>query len=205
MGEWDGYILEDYPYGFAPRSVVIDVGCGEGAQLEKLLSEGHFAAGVELNPERVLPAARSRVVQARAEALPFGDSCADGVLIKVVLPYTDDGQAIAEIARVLKPGGRCILVGHGTGYSLRYLTRFGEWRLAVYGLRTIVNSAVFFTTGRRLPGFWGDTIVQTGGRLRRLYRNNGLELTAEIPSRRFLRFPVFLYHELRKPTPAGGG
>jgi SAM-dependent methyltransferase len=199
MSEWDGYILEDYPYGFAPGSVVIDIGCGEGAQLTKLAQEGNFAAGVELNPSRVFPAARSRVVQARAEDLPFRDGCADGVLIKVVLPYTDDRLAISEIARVLKPGGRCILVGHGTGYSLRYLLRPAEWRSALYGFRTIVNSVVFFLTGRRLPGFWGDTIVQTNRRLQKLYRRNGLTVATETPSRGFLGFPVFIYHDLRKP------
>jgi SAM-dependent methyltransferase len=196
--KWDGYILEDYPYAFADRSTIIDIGCGAGVQLAKLAGEGHFAVGVELNPSRVVAGARSRVVQARAEALPFRDCRADGVLIKVVLPYTDDRLAVAEIARVLKPGGRCILVGHGTGYSLRYLSRLSEWRVAAYGLRTIVNSAVFFSTGRRLPGFWGDTIVQTSKRLQRLYRRNGMELAAETPSRKFLGFPVFLYHEVRK-------
>jgi SAM-dependent methyltransferase len=200
MGEWDGYILEDYDYSFAPRSVVVDIGCGEGLQLANLAREGHFVAGIDLNPSRVLTSARSRIVQARAEALPFSDACADAVLIKVVLPYTDDRQALAEIARVLKPEGRCILVGHGIGYFLRYLFRPAEWRLTVYGLRTIVNSAVFFLTGRRLPGFWGDTIFQTSARLNRLYRNNGLALSTETPSRRFLGFPVFVYHDIRKDS-----
>jgi SAM-dependent methyltransferase len=198
VGEWDGYILEDYDYTFAPGSVVIDIGCGEGWQLTKLAGEGHLVAGIDLHPTHILPAVRSRVVQARAEALPFRDACADAVLIKVVLPYTDDRRTLEEIARVLKPDGRCILVGHGVGYFLRYLLQPAEWRNSVYGLRTIVNSAVFFSIGRRLPGFWGDTIVQTNPRLNRLYRRSGLTLSKETPSRRFLGFPVFLYHNIRK-------
>ncbi|MDQ6678881.1 MAG: class I SAM-dependent methyltransferase [Acidobacteriota bacterium] len=198
MSEWDGYILEDYEFGFAPRSVVIDVGCGEGIHVAKLISEGHFAIGIDLDASRVSTAARSRFVQARAEALPFRNGCADGVLIKVVLPYVDDRRAIAEIARVLKAGGRCFVVGHGPGYSLRYLLRPSDWRVAVYGLRTLVNSAVFFVTGRRLPGFWGDTVMQTSKHLNTLYRNNGMALTAETLSRSFLGFPVFIYHHIRK-------
>lgn len=198
MSEWEGYILEDFDYGFAPRSVVFDIGCGEGSQLTDLVARGSFVTGVDLNPSRASPAARSRIVQARAEALPFRDSSADGVLIKVVLPYTDDRKAIAEIARVLKPQGRCILTGHGIGYSLRYMSRPSDWRQAVYGLRTLVNSAAFFLTGRRLPSFWGDTIAQTSARLKRLYQANGLSLIAETPSPKFLGFPVFIYHEIRK-------
>lgn len=198
MGEWDGYILEDYDHALKPRSVVVDIGCGEGWQLAKFLDEGHLATGVDLNPGRAKPRGTRRVVQARAEALPFRDGFADAVLIKVVLPYTDDRVALKEIARVLKAGGRCILVGHGTGYSLKYLFRPEEWRQAVYGFRTLVNSAVFFATGRKLPGFLGDTIVQTKRRMKWLYRGNGLALVEEKPSRGFWGFPVFIYHEVVK-------
>jgi len=89
MSEWCGYILEDYQFNFGPASVIIDVGCGEGFHVAKLTTEGHFVVGIDLNPSRVSPMARSHIVQGRAEALPFRNNCADGVLIKVVLPYTD--------------------------------------------------------------------------------------------------------------------
>jgi SAM-dependent methyltransferase len=198
MGEWDGYILDDFDYPFAPRSVVVDIGCGEGRQLTTLLQAGHSAFGVDPNPARALPAIRPRVAQARAEALPFHSSSADAVLMKVVLPYTDDRLAISEIARILKPGGRCILVGHGVGYSLHYLLRWNDWRKQLYGARSILNSGLFFTTGKRLPGFWGDTICQTSARMKSLYRTNHLTLVKETPSRAFLGSPVFLYHEVLK-------
>jgi SAM-dependent methyltransferase len=198
MSEWDGYILDDFAYPFKPRSFVVDIGCGEGHQLSSLVAAGHSAFGIDPNPGRAIAAVRPRVAQARAEALPFQDSSADAVLMKVVLPYTDDRLAISEIARILKPGGRCILVGHGLGYSLHYLLRWNDWRTQVYGLRSILNSGLFFTTGKRLPGFWGDTIVQTSKRMRALYRANRLTLLKETPSRAFLGSPVFLYHEVLK-------
>jgi SAM-dependent methyltransferase len=198
MGEWDGYILESYEFSFAPGSRVVDIGCGEGLQLTKLASEGQRAVGVDVNLSSALPAIRSQIVQARAEALPFCDACADAALIKVVLPYTDDRRTLAEIARILKPGGTCILVGHGLGYYVRYVICPPEWRTIIYGLRTIANSALFFVVGKRLPGFWGDSILQTPGRLRRLYNANRLSLREETPSRKFLGFPVFIYHRVSR-------
>jgi SAM-dependent methyltransferase len=198
IDNWTRYILHGYDYALAPGSVVIDVGCGEGGQLAGFAERGHRAFGVDVKPEIADSSARRRVALGRAEALPFPDACADAVLVKVVLPYTDDRRAIAEISRVLKPGGRCFVIGHGPGYSLRYILQLSDWRRAVYGARTLVNSAIFFVTGKRLPGFWGDTIMQTRTRLKDLYRSNGLALETETPSPRFLGYPVFIYHDVRK-------
>ena len=81
---------------------------------------------------------------------------------------------------------------------MRYILQLSNWRRAVYGIRTLLNSAVFFVTGKRLPGFWGDTIMQTRARLKQLYRRNGLALEKDTPSPRFLGCPVFIYHNVRK-------
>lgn len=198
VDNWARYILHDYEYALAPGSVVIDVGCGEGGQLAAFVEQGHRAFGVDLKPQIANFIVKLRVAAARAEALPFPDACADAVLVKVVLPYTDDRKALAEISRVLKPGGRCYLIGHGPGYSMRYILQFSDWRRIVYGIRTLLNSAVFFVSGKRLPGFLGDTIMQTRTRLKHLYRVNGLALAAETSSPRFLGYPVFIYHDVRK-------
>jgi SAM-dependent methyltransferase len=201
IDNWSGYIVNDFDPALAPASVVIDVGCGEGSQLAGFAAQGHRAFGVDFEPLVSDPVVRSRLILARAEALPFRDGCADAVLIKVVLPYTDDRRTMAEISRVLKHNGRCILVGHGVGYSLRYALQVSEWRRTAYACRTLLNSALFFVSGRRLPGFLGDTITQTNHRLNWLYRRNGLALVSETPSPRFLGLPVFIYHEIRKVAP----
>jgi hypothetical protein len=41
----------------------------------------------------------------------------------VVIPYTDEQRAIAEIGRVLAPRGVAVLYLHGPRYSLRYLLK----------------------------------------------------------------------------------
>src|SRR5262249_49481656 len=115
------------------------------------------------------------------------------------LPYTDERAVVAEVARVLAPNGIAILITHGLGYSLRYLFWPDQWRHAVYGVRTILNTLVYRVLGRRFPG--GDTIFQSPGRMRRYYRNDGLTLEAERPSRSFAGQPVFFTHLLRKTAP----
>jgi hypothetical protein len=116
----------------------------------------------------------------------------------VVLPYTDERRAIEEIARVLTKKGVALLYVHGLGYSLRYLLRPDSWKHSVYAARTIVNTVVYRLSGRRLPGFLGDTIFQSDRTLRRYYRSAGLTLLSTIPSGRFFGQPVFIGHVLRK-------
>jgi SAM-dependent methyltransferase len=200
IDDWSQYIVHDFEWALGSASVVIDIGCGEGLQLARFAADGHRAFGVDLEVSMPDPATKSRLVLARAEALPFADACADAVLIKVVLPYSDDVKAMAEISRVLRHEGRCMLIGHGLGYSLRYALQLSNLRRTFYGWRTLLNSAIFFLTGQRLPGFLGDTIMQTKRRLNWLYRRNGLSLISETPSPGFLGLPVFIYHETRKPT-----
>lgn len=50
--------------------------------------------------------------QVRAEALPFPDADFDGVVSQFGFEYADEEPAVAEIARVLAPGGRLRLVVH---------------------------------------------------------------------------------------------
>ena len=97
---------------------------------------------MDANRERAMEAAAVglRVVVAAAEQLPFQTRALDGVLSKVMLPYTDEEGVLAEIGRVLRLGGECELVTIGLGYYLAYLfvaRRPGRKR---YAIRTIVNT-----------------------------------------------------------------
>jgi len=181
-------------------ATVLDVGCGNGAQLSRLLEAGYRAIGVEVDPEaaRECRGNGHTVVIASAERLSFRSNSCPGILCKVVIPYTEERLAIAEIGRVLAPGGLAVLYLHGLGYSLRYLLRPDIWKRSVYAAKTILNTAVYRLVRRRLPGFLGDTVFQSERRVRRLYRSAGLTLEATIPSRRFIGQPVFIGHVVRK-------
>jgi SAM-dependent methyltransferase len=201
--EWDGYIATDFRFvSFPAGARVLDIGFGHGEQMQHVARAGGHAFGIEY--DRTLArdgrCAGLRVCRAAAEHLPFASASFDGLICKVVIPYTNEANAVSEIARVLRPGGLAHVSYHGLGYSLRYLLADRNWKRRVYGARTIVNTWVYRSSGRRLPGFWGDTIFQSPSRLRAYYRRSGLELVGAHPSGRFAGAPVFIYHTLKRVT-----
>lgn len=200
MSEWETYILTDYQIRFDPQALVLDVGCGDGNQMKILSQQTPSVIGIDLDASalRHCQAQGFSVARAFAEQIPIQSRVLDGVLCKVVLPYTSEHLVISEFGRLLKPRGKCYLSCHGAGYYLRYLLLSPSWKQRIYGLRAIVNTWFWIVTGRRLPGFLGDTIYQSRQRLARYFRENSLGLTQDIPSRSFLGFPVFIYLELEK-------
>jgi ubiquinone/menaquinone biosynthesis C-methylase UbiE len=203
--EWPGYVVEDFPFThYPPGSRVVDIGFGSGHQVRALLARGCRAYGIEYSDTLARRGASSfPVCRATAEHLPLASASLDGLLCKVVIPYTDEAKALAEIGRVLRPGGVARVSYHGVGYSLYYLLTDPNWKRRVYGLRTIINTWLYRMTGLRLPGFWGDTIYQSSRRLRRYYAKAGLALVEEHPAATFAGGPVFIYHVLQKAATKG--
>lgn len=193
------FILEEFSYSAFPRGArVLDVGCGSGQQLEALREAGFDAAGVEPCRDAVaeLVAKGLDVRPGVAERLPFPDESFDGLICKVVLPYTDERQAVKEWARVLRPGGRVLACFHGAGYYARYLLSGPGAGYRFYGLRSLVNTWWLGITGHRLPGFIGDTIYQSNRRLVRYYREFGFRIERAPASPTYLGKPVFMYQQL---------
>lgn len=101
---------------------VLDIGCG--AAMDLLLAARRVgptgrAIGVDMTPSMIEAARASAreagldnvdIRQGDAESLPVDDASVDAVLSNGVLNLTTDkGKAFAEIARVLRPGGRLLL------------------------------------------------------------------------------------------------
>jgi len=94
---------------------VLDIGCGEGQVARRIASTGAEVVGVDPTAAQVEMARRRaggpRYVRAGAEALPCRDGSFDTVVICLALEHVDAFEtAIDEVARVLEPGGRFILL-----------------------------------------------------------------------------------------------
>lgn len=97
---------------------ILDVGCGDGALTRFMAREGALATGVDISETRLAEARAKEAVPGadyragRGEALPFADSSVDGVVYHNALhhvPVEAQAAALAEAARVLKPGGRLLV------------------------------------------------------------------------------------------------
>lgn len=193
------YALLDYDFAtFSPGMRVVDIGCGKGRQLQKLVGRGCRATGVEPNQERLRTCAEMglEALPGHAEHLPFPDATFDGAICKGVIPFTAEPLAFQEVARVLKPAGIAQFCYLGAGFYLRMmlLGSGGRLKQRAYGLRVFINTWLFALTGRVLPGYWGDTLYQSRRRLRKYYIENRFTLLRETPSKKFLGLPVFIYH-----------
>lgn len=117
-GFWDGTwpaLCEILP---EPDGPVLDLGCGEGRSARMLMEAGRRVVGIERSPTLARAAAVGSppvpVALADAAALPIGDRTMGLVVACMsLLDFDDLDGAVAETARVLRPGGVfCLAIVH---------------------------------------------------------------------------------------------
>ena len=104
------------------RGDVLEIGAGTGLNLvaypregitRLVLTEPNPAMGRHIEAKRGLAPVPFDLVEAAGERLPFEDASFDTVVGTLVLcEPADPGVVVAEVARVLKPGGRYIFLEH---------------------------------------------------------------------------------------------
>jgi len=133
-------------------SSILDIGCGAG-QTIVALGAARRSVGVDVDLQALACAATGaigepiRVAGARGEALPFRDAAFDYVYSRVALPYMNIPSALAEMRRVLRPGGRLWLALHPLAIPAEQFRR-GNLKGKVYAAYTAANGLWFHLTGR---------------------------------------------------------
>lgn len=95
----------------------LDFGCADGGYDAEMMARGlDQVTGVDVEAARIDDAVRRGVPNSTytvfdGRTLPFADATFDGALMNEVFEHvTDEGRALSEIFRVLKPGGILVLI-----------------------------------------------------------------------------------------------
>jgi SAM-dependent methyltransferase len=113
---------------------VLELGCGLGDLLADMSEAGYACLAVEHSPQMVEAArgtlqrrklsTKASVIQGSAQHLPFSNAAFDTVVSTFPSEYVYDPDTIAEVERVLRPGGRLIVVEGANLLPIGFLQPF---------------------------------------------------------------------------------
>ena len=168
---------------------VLDVGCGAGQELFPFLEKTNAVCiGIDTAPElgkvtkeNFANEKNAFFVRSEGEKLPFADASFDVVLCRVALPYMNNRETIAEVARVLKTGGVFLLKTHAPLFYFGMLParlKTLSAKQVAYPLICLAAGTWHFLTGKQLQkGFWqGKETFQTRAFLEKEFKRNNLEI-----------------------------
>lgn len=192
-----------------PRVVghdVLEYGCGLGDLLADMLAAGHNCYAVEQSPQMVAAArdtlksrglgTQATVIQGSAQHVPFSDASFDTVVSTFPSEYIYDPDTIAEVERVLRPGGRLIVI---EGANLLPVGFLQPWLVLIHML--VYGPSMLFRgrKGHGRPGEHNQEEEQPGASILHTDRSTGSGITtSEIPSAEFGQHIPLEQHGLRR-------
>lgn len=123
------------------NAMILDNGCGLGTWLDAFATHTQRLFGLEIETDRATKAARSgaEIAIGVGERLPFADGVFDVVFSNEVIEHVaDDRLAVAEMARVTRPGGRVVIFCPNRWYPVEQHGIYwrGEYK---FGNKPLVN------------------------------------------------------------------
>lgn len=164
---------------------ILEVGCGTGAMLRALVRRPDFAGravGIDQSPVFVDAAKRFAMAEGVSErvdfmvgdahAIAFPDASFDAVIVNTVMSHVSEpGTVLAEVARVLRPGGK-VAIFDGDYASLTYAhpdAELGQKMDRALANATFNNPRIMRDLARLLPAHglsivsaWGDAVTEIG-------------------------------------------
>ncbi len=191
---------------------VLDVGTGEG-QLARLIADHTGAHVVGVDPawaqvvEAVGRGGQPTYAQSSGDALPVSDRSVDLVVVCLVLEHVDElDVTLAELARVLRPGGRLLLfLNHpllqtpGSGLIVDHMIEPPEtyWRIGPYlpedSSLEEVHKGVFIRFVHRPMSRYVNGLIDVGLRL--------TDMAEPAPPERFIARAHEYEHDVVRTTP----
>lgn len=168
---------------------VLDVGCGAGVEVVRFARGGARVVGVDTSAQAIRLTQQNLTQQhlaaalsvADGEALPFADGTFDYVYAHGVIQYAaDDRQVVAEVHRVLKPGGTALFQVYNRISWLQLLSKvmrvplehedapvlrrysIGEFRSALARFSSVTIIPERFPVKSRLHKGWKGTLFNVG-------------------------------------------
>ena len=152
----------------APGGRYLEIGAGTGADAIELARRGVEVVGVDRSVAMVEEARRrglAQAIAADAHALPFDADRFDGAWADRTFQHlADPGQALAEMARVVRPGGVVVVADPDYGTQvvniadqeladrvLRFRAGVGNWRLGHQMSRLFVESGLVGVRSEAVP------------------------------------------------------
>jgi SAM-dependent methyltransferase len=148
---------------------LLDVACGSGAFLARQAGHVHRVAGIDLSDIQIVLARRhlgeriaagtAEVVHGDAGALPWPDESFTAVTCMAAFEaFPAPAKVLAEMFRVLRPGGRVVLnIGEQVAPGTQTHRAWGEiWVWAEDDVRRMVNDAGFTDVTIRYAPAWGN-------------------------------------------------
>ena len=144
MAEWG---LSDFTID--GDSQALDVGCGGGANIARLLKRCHSVTGIDYSSvsvaksskvnSKAIEEGRCRVVEGNVADLPFGVATFDVVTaFETIYFWPDIVDSFRQVLKVLKPGGRFLIVNESDGEDPDYK----KWENIVDGMHTYTAKEV---------------------------------------------------------------
>ena len=150
-----------------PKAKILDLGCGEGWGTLFLRQKGYDAIGLDLQPEPLEAQSLDRdlpYLRGDGKTLPLANDSVDMVAMHQVLAHFPNPDAsLKECLRILRPGGRLIIVGPNllcflynaywsVKHTLRCLSQGKLWEKRVAGMPRHPG-------GNTMPESWKFTFI----------------------------------------------
>lgn len=158
------YIKDNIPHD----AFVLDIGCGEGRNMQSIFEKTPHVYGVDMDPKAVEDAKRRfegtdtiQVVCASATELPFKDGIFDTVTFLMILPNLENNKlpAIKESARVLKKDGKLIL---STFAETAFDERMKVYKQVGVKIKRVEGTTLYFKGGITSEQFSLEELIELG-------------------------------------------